>query len=219
MSGSPGSYRLVVIELDNAQPRLRRTRANLLVATTLKTPEAYLEGLRAGEGRGPKWAHGRAVRLRPDLKWSKKYPKLQSARNAEKILIRQLRLKGHRVNQLGRLRSVYVIELDTSHPQNPRGIQFYVGETGLTPQRRFAQHRERAVNRAGHKLWSKLPAECGVRLRPRLGAREQFFTQQEAEIAETLCGQRLEQMGYTVAGPHREIETDGDTVIASQIQT
>ena len=198
---APERYHLVVLELDDATPRFRANRCNLLVALTLLEPEAFVTHVQAGKGRHS-WAKGRVVRLRRDLMYAKDYDKLKKAQNAAKARIRALRYLGHRVNRPGPLRRVYVIELDVTHPKNKKRIEFYVGETALTREERFLQHRTRATDAQGRKLWSQLPADCGVRLRPDLTPVEEYVSVPEAELAEADCRRRLEALGFLVRGGH-----------------
>jgi predicted GIY-YIG superfamily endonuclease len=68
----------------------------------------------------------------------------------------------------------------------------YVGQTALTPEKRFAQHR------AGYKS-NRYAHRYGVRLRPKLVAdRGPFATRDEALEAEAALAERLRRRGYGV---------------------
>ena len=99
--------------------------------------------------------------------------------------------------------SVYVIELSPDVRSvakftklNPDRREdkpcVYVGQTALTPEKRFAQHR------AGYK-GNGLVRKFGVRLRPRLYANlGPFEKRADAERAEKSLTERLRKRGYAV---------------------
>jgi hypothetical protein len=93
---------------------------------------------------------------------------------------------------------VYVIELeDAIGPRaNSNYPQVYVGQTWLTPDERFAQHKaglraSRHVKRYGKWLRRKLYE----RYNP-------IATQEEAKAKEAWLAEHLRRMGYTVKGGH-----------------
>ena len=68
----------------------------------------------------------------------------------------------------------------------------YVGQTALTPEERFAQHR------AGYKS-NRYAHRFGLRLRPKLVAnRGPFATRDEALEAEATLAERLRRRGHAV---------------------
>jgi hypothetical protein len=93
---------------------------------------------------------------------------------------------------------VYVIELsDEVGPRsNPEKPSVYVGQSALSPEKRFEAHR------AGHRA-SRRVRNFGVRLRPRLYRNVgPFDTRAEAEAAERHLADRLRRRGFTVYGGH-----------------
>ncbi len=98
--------------------------------------------------------------------------------------------------------SVYVIEI--SDKRGPRRNQkypnVYVGQTALTPEARFAQHR--AGHKASRHLWKGGKGRgqwLGLWLRRRLYARyNPIETRAEAERLEVWLAEHLRHKGYTV---------------------
>lgn len=98
---------------------------------------------------------------------------------------------------------VYVIELDRSlvlldkrfRDANPdatdQSVCLYVGQTGLTPEERFANHRR------GHK-YCRLVREHGQRLRPDLYEDLNPMTYEASAEMEGRLATRLRQQGYAV---------------------
>lgn len=91
---------------------------------------------------------------------------------------------------------VYVVELDPTGLANVGELgAVYVGETGKTPEERFATHK------AGGLKASRVVARRGVRLRPDLYPPEgPFGTRLEALRFERRTGNRLRHRGYRVFG-------------------
>lgn len=80
--------------------------------------------------------------------------------------------------------------------QRPDGrIGFYVGQTALTPEERFAQHQ------AGIKA-SRHVRKCGVHLMPELYARFNPMTREEAAAREAEIADRFRRQGCWVEGGH-----------------
>ena len=98
--------------------------------------------------------------------------------------------------------SVYVIELDaavcskTACPSRLSGKpHVYVGETGKTPEMRFADHK------AGGHTSRRAPREHGLRLRPDLHVNwGPYPTRERARKAEARLAERLRGTGYCVSG-------------------
>ena len=89
--------------------------------------------------------------------------------------------------------SVYVVYL-----RNPKGdgkAGYYVGMTGLTPERRFANHK------AGIKAASVVK-RCGERLVPKLYEHLNPMTYEEALAMERVLAEDLAAQGYQVFGGH-----------------
>lgn len=106
--------------------------------------------------------------------------------------------------------SVYVVELEDSAraraPKDERGRSgpcVYVGETGRTPEERFAVHK------AGGPRASRVVAVHGVRLRPDLVTRGPFLTRASAVRAEKRVGDQLRRKGYVVFGGTGKAFGDG----------
>lgn len=97
--------------------------------------------------------------------------------------------------RLPRRYSVYVIELDqAAEPLSGRPI-VYVGETALSPDERYARHRE------GGRTASAVVRRFGVSLRPDLSARiGPFATRENAEAAELRLAEDLRSRGFDVFG-------------------
>jgi len=101
-----------------------------------------------------------------------------------------------------RRHNIYVVELDKkvledrkfteANPNyNPAKPCVYVGITGLTPEKRFANHK------AGIKA-NKYVKNYGIRLRPRLFSKYNPMTYEEAQIIEVELASRLRRKGYGV---------------------
>jgi predicted GIY-YIG superfamily endonuclease len=89
--------------------------------------------------------------------------------------------------------SVYVVYL-----RNPKGdgrAGYYVGMTGLLPERRFENHK-RGVKAAG------IVKRCGERLVPRLYAHLNPMSYARALEMETMLADSLRKRGYLVYGGH-----------------
>lgn len=90
---------------------------------------------------------------------------------------------------------VYVVELDPTDLANcgPKGA-VYVGETGLTPQERFAKHK------AGGRTSVRIVFERGLRLRPDLAPDKAFDSRAAVLRAENRTAKKLRNRGYRVQG-------------------
>jgi predicted GIY-YIG superfamily endonuclease len=89
--------------------------------------------------------------------------------------------------------SVYVVYL-----RNPKGdgrAGYYVGMTGLTPERRFQNHK------AGIKA-SRVVTRFGERLVPRLYAHLNPMPYVKAVAMEVALAESLRKRGYIVFGGH-----------------
>lgn len=111
----------------------------------------------------------------------------------------------HPVNGNRSVWRLYVIELTdgAGTRTDPHLPWVYVGQTTLTPEQRFEQHRSGARNAKGRRLHSKWPHRFGVRLRPDLYEQEPvLYRDDEALEAEAALAQRLELSGFSVRGGH-----------------
>jgi len=89
--------------------------------------------------------------------------------------------------------SVYVVYL-----RNPRGdgkAGYYVGMTGLSPERRFQNHKQ------GVKA-ARIVTRCGERLVPRLYVHLNPMPFAKAVEMEVALADSLRKRGYTVYGGH-----------------
>ena len=89
--------------------------------------------------------------------------------------------------------SVYVVYL-----RNPSGdgkAGYYVGMTGLSPERRFENHK-RGIKSAG------VVRRCGERLVPRLYAHPNPMPYARAKEMEVWLAESLRKRGYLVYGGH-----------------
>ena len=120
-------------------------------------------------------------------------------------LVEELRRSGYTVNGLRTVWRLYVIELsdDVGPRTNPDLPWVYVGQTTLTAEERFEQHRNAARTAKGRGLHSKWPHKYGVSLRPDLYDDEPvLYSNNHALEAEAALAQRLEREGYSVKGGH-----------------
>ena len=88
---------------------------------------------------------------------------------------------------------MYVVYL-----RNPKGdgkAGYYVGMTGLTPERRFANHK------AGIKA-AKIVRKCGVRLVPVLYEHLNPMSYKKAAVMEVELAESLRKRGFVVFGGH-----------------
>jgi hypothetical protein len=98
---------------------------------------------------------------------------------------REARRRGHH--------SVYVVYL-----RNPKGdgkAGYYVGMTGLSPERRFENHRN------GIKA-ARIVKKFGARLVPKLYAHLNPMTYAKAKEMEVFLADSLRKRGYAVFGGH-----------------
>jgi hypothetical protein len=89
--------------------------------------------------------------------------------------------------------SVYVVYL-----RNPKGdgkAGYYVGMTGLTPEQRFANHKN------GIKA-ARVVRKFGERLVPKLYAHLNPMSYQRAVLMEASLADSLRKRGYVVFGGH-----------------
>ncbi len=98
--------------------------------------------------------------------------------------------------------SVYVIEISDERGLrlNPKYPHVYVGQTALTPEERFTQHK--VGYKTSRYLWKGGKGRgqwLGLRLKPRLYERyNPIETRAEAERLELRLADQLRHNGYTV---------------------
>lgn len=199
----PRLYRLMAIELTDVCPRRCIDKANLLVLKTQSDPDFRFRFL--SERSAGKWYSGHIVRQRQDLVTDQQFLSSDDAKIALRQLIAGLSSDGYTVNRDSRVWSVYVIELDPRDLRNPRNHEVgyvYVGETCKPHDLRFAEHLQRKRNKNG-RLFSKIVAEYGIRLRADLQPTEnRFFDKESSKIAEAQWAEHLSSIGYRVEGGH-----------------
>jgi predicted GIY-YIG superfamily endonuclease len=88
---------------------------------------------------------------------------------------------------------VYVVYL--RNPKRDGRAGYYVGMTGLTPEKRFANHKN-GIKAAG------VVRRCGERLVPKLYAHLNPMTYAEAVKMEQQLAEELRVAGYVVFGGH-----------------
>ena len=188
-------FRVVVIELDDEQPRLKPIEPNLLVAIAISDPEELFSRLARGEGTKNKWARNRVVKLRYDLAPDMIFTDHESANLHKKYLIKNLQEKGFSVNQQRQSWRVYVIKLEREgYPDN----YVYVGSTSKTAEERFQEHKEGKRNSKG-PLFSRKVKEYGTELLYDLFPEDNvFLTQKSALKFEEEHAKKLRKDGFKV---------------------
>ena len=197
-------YRLMVVELDDVEPRNESNKPNLAVIKTVIDPEERFALLKEGT-QGPKWLHGHVKDLRKDLASETVFSTNERVERAKKKLIEKLLRQGYIVNRSVHHRRVYVIELDPSHLKNPVKGYLYVGETSKHPEIRFKEHR------TGGRLSAKVVKKHGLKVRLDLAPKGFYLSVAESEKAEAVCRQGLEARGYRCEGAHSLRKMKNDT--------
>lgn len=194
-------YWLLVVELsDEAGIRRAPDKPIVEVIVTVEHPEERYRRLR----EDPEDRVGRfGVARRPDLEPSEPLPGLNAAREARRSLKRRLRHEGYTVGDDQQLWHVYVIRLaDEADPHRNADMPVvYVGQTSLTPEERFRQHKEDARSKRGHRLASNPVLLHGIELMPELyDSRNPLNSRESSEEAERTLAEDLRAQGYTVLG-------------------
>lgn len=193
-------YQLVVIELKDVCKRRSLNKPNLFVTKTQSNPRSRFEYLL--QNRSDKWYSGYVSELREDLVENRLFTSRAEADTALRALVKLLSSQGFTVNRDIRTWSVYVIELDSKHIDNPGKGYVYVGETSKPHEIRLEEHLTRKRNNNG-RLFSSIVAKYGVRLRPELAPSDNnFFSQESSRVAESLWAAHLCGEGYKVEGGH-----------------
>ena len=198
-------YRLYVVELaDAAGPRRHPDRPNVYVGVTSMAPDERLRLDQRPWAKPKKGVRDHGLRARPDLVPDQTPMPGPQAREQRRKLVDQLSRDGFTVNGNRTVWRLYVIELsgDVGPRTQPNLPWVYVGQTTLSAEERFEQHRSGARNAKG-RLYSTWPHKYGSRLRPDLYDTEPLlFSKEDAVQAERVLAQRLEQLGYSVKGGH-----------------
>jgi hypothetical protein len=191
---------VIVVELDDVVPRRHPDLPNLFVASTDLPLEERFESLPRSKRHA--WIRDHIVALRSDLSVEPTEMSREAAQSLGKGILKDLRRQGFTVNRDTYIWSVYVVELDPEAATDPgRGV-LYVGETSLTPERRFTQHMNQERTKKGGRLHSSVVAEYGKRLRMDLAPTERFFDRDSAKRAEAAWAAHLRSLGYVVEGGH-----------------
>ena len=188
-------YSVVVLELDDAEPRRISSHPNLVVDKTIQTPEKKFNDLRQGTNKTKKWYANRIVKLRQDLMPEATFATGEKANDEMGKLKERLKEQGFTVGQDQKIWQVYVIELEKEDGPEK---WVYVGVTSKTVEERFREHKDGRRNKKG-RLYNKEVKEHGVGLLYDLFPDENiFFTQNMGETAEKLHAEKLESKGFTV---------------------
>lgn len=149
-----------------------------------------------------RWYSGYLSKLREDLVEARHLGSAADADTALRDLVRRLSSEGYTVNRDTRIWSVYAIELDSRHIEDPGKGYIYVGETAKPHEIRLQEHLNRKRNNNG-RLYSSIVAKYGIRLVPELTpSANRFFDQESSRIAESSWASHLRSIGYKVEGGH-----------------
>jgi hypothetical protein len=187
-----------VVELDDVVPRRDPDKPNLYVGLTIQEPQKKFAALL--RGKGAYWLKGHLVGLRDDLT-SGPFLLREDADGERKAAVRCLREEGFTVNRDAGVWTVYVVELDPKGAKKPGKGFVYVGQTSLTPEERFDQHKKGKRNKRG-PLFSPVVRKWGVRLRMDLAPDTKYFNRASAEAAEQRWCAKLKAEGYHAVGGH-----------------
>ncbi len=188
-------FRVVVIELDDEQPRLNPLEPNLLVAVSVSDSEELFSRLAQGKGKKNTWARNRVVKLRHDLATDLTFTDHKSAKSCQQSLIKELQEKGFSVNQQRQSWRIYVIKLEKDgRPDN----WVYVGSTSKTPEERFQEHKDGKRNSKG-PLFSRKVKKHGTELLYDMFPEDNIFlTQDSALKCEKDYANKLKKDGFKV---------------------
>jgi len=189
---------VLVVELDDVVPRRVADKPNLYIALTIQEPEKKFASLL--RRKGPSWLRDRLFALRDDLT-SGPFLLREDAQKEKRAAIACLKKEGFTVNRDTSVWTVYVVELDPKGTKAPGKGYVYVGQTSLTPEERFAQHKKGKRNKRG-PLFSPVVRRWGLRLRMDLAPDTRYFDRASSEAAEKRWAQKLRAEGYKVAGGH-----------------
>jgi hypothetical protein len=165
------------------------------IATTSKRPPANSDGLR-GQFR-LKLLKRHAIEVCKNT--VSRHLRLEGALSQRDVLVEEYRNQGWSVANADPERrcSTYVIELEELNKTNTAesAATFYVGQTGLTPEKRFEQHKNGIhANKQVEKF--------GVRLRLDLVITIGQMTHLESLREERQTAKQLRNKGYRVLGGH-----------------
>ena len=144
----------------------------------------------------PDWVVDAKPVERPDLSVETSFHKIEKARKRMSGLVEKLSARGHTVNRCKTVYRLYVIELEPNIKKDGEALAVYVGETSKSREKRFEEHM------AGGKLASRHVSKRGVRLRPDLTPRQEYYTRKASKGAELRLADRLREKGFAVYGGH-----------------
>lgn len=190
-------YWIEVIECLDDRPRRVESLPHLYVGTTIVEPGASLDAL---------WEKRRVKKpglwgpIRYDLMDDVPFDSRADAKRYRRVVIDRLSRSGHTVNGDASVYRTYVLELDGARKPAHRGW-LYVGQTSKSIPDRIAEHRS-----GRHLRHSRLVTEHFVSERPDLGDGVEYFTREDALLAESRLRVRLESLGFAVDGGQERLD-------------
>lgn len=190
-------YWIHVIEYLDDRRRRVASLPHLHVGITIVEPGAKLDALWE-KRRIKKPGHWGPIRY--DLMDDVSFDSRADATRHRRVVIDRLSRSGHAVNGDASVYRTYVIELDgAKKPEHPGWL--YVGQTSKSIPDRIAEHRSGRPRRH-----SRLVAKHFVSERPDLGDDREYFTREDALLAESHLRIRLEALGYAVDGGQERLD-------------
>jgi len=144
----------------------------------------------------PDWVMDKNPLEHPDLNVETIYHKLEKARKRMQSLVENFSSKGHTVNRCKTIYRLYVIELEPNIKKDGAACAVYVGETSKSRDERFEEHMAGGIRASNHV------SKRGLRLRPDLTPRQEYYTREASKAAEIRLAARLQEKGYAVYGGH-----------------
>jgi hypothetical protein len=183
-------------------PERQPGKPHLYVGITVETPEQRFERLTEGKVRSIFDGHYKA--LRPDLNPEHGKP-LTVAEARDKLGIEKQRLArlGYAINGINTSWNCYVVDLEPPAGMTNIGEGYvYVGQSQLTPEKRFEVHKGPRPAPPKKDIRSRLVHNRGIRpnleLMKMLRPSGPFFTQGDALSAEKEWARSLDERGFRV---------------------
>lgn len=194
-------YWVTAIELNDLGSRRHPDLPWVFLTYSARPPERWLERLKSGNCKH--WANGQATHILPQFS-SGPFENKNIARKTKLKFQRELSALGYTVNRDQTIWRVYVIELDQQHSPDPTKPYVYVGETSLSPEARFQQHKEGAKNKKGtFALHSSKRQSLIKHLRYDLCPNPNIFHSRDQSVnAERKLISELRVSGFQVEGGH-----------------
>lgn len=203
------SYHIVVVELDNSLPTRFPGKPHLYVELSMSSPALRLKHLQ--QGRAPKFAAGKCVRLYKYAPKTRIHTDYSKAKAELKKCKEQLVRGGHALNGLAITWSqqwvVYVLDLDHSDKseqmKNSDGSgkfgYVYVGQSSNSLEIRLAQHRRVMSSKSGRNIGAR-----ATKNRQIFGVlhNETVFSADHAKEREIALAKAWEARGYLVDAGH-----------------